>query len=157
MALSAEHQTRLDKEQRELDRKEERRLRREAYEAQKEAAEAAKTEQRELDEDTFYQLVDKHGYGEVKAVWSDGGLVVIGRPKKAAISRWQEMISRGGKEDARATRRRMAAETLALQCLVYPTKGEYEELVERWPGIPTLVAAACLDFAQISYEEEAEK
>lgn len=137
--------------------KEARRQRREARRQRKAAIAKAKAEQRERDEDLLDELEQKYGDEEVRPVWSDGGLVVIKRPRKASIDRWKELIARDGKPDARAARRRMAAETLALQCLLHPSKAEYEQLVERWPGIPTLVAAECLDFAQLTYEEEAEK
>jgi hypothetical protein len=129
----------------------------EARRLRKEALKKAKEAQKENDLEILDGLEQQYGDDEVRPVWSEGGLVVIGRPKPAQINRWQEMVSRDGKPDARATRRRTAAATLAKQCLIYPDKGEYDELVERWPGIPSLVAAECLDFAQLSYEEEAEK
>lgn len=153
----------MDEEKRQQDEEkrkaalEERRLRREARKKRKDALEREKAEQRERDLDLLDELEQEHGDDEVRPVWSDGPMVVIKRPKKPQIDRWREMVGRKTKADADAQRRREAADTLAKQVLLHPDKVAYNELVERWPGIPTLVAAEALAFAQMIYEEEAEK
>lgn len=122
--------------------------------ARKAALKAEKAAQRERDDERLNDLEIEHGDDEVRPVRSKSGLIVIGRPKKSAIDRYHEMIIRDGKPDAVATRKRQAAHQLARACLLYPEKADYDTMVERHAGIPTQVAAACLEFADFIYEEE---
>jgi|SRR6267142_5174914 len=95
---------------------------------------------------------DVHKLGMPKGM--DGLMVLVRTPPLEAWDRMQDRIL-----DPRATTasKRAAANNLLMDCLLYPTRGELEHLIEKKPGLLQTLSNQLTQIAGVENELQAEK
>lgn len=122
--------------------------------ARKAAYEAEKALQKKREQMVLASLEEEHGEGNIKDVWTVGGLVVITSPTGPAFQRYRDMVY---SQKASASLRSRAASDLAKPFVIYPDAKGYEALCTRYPGIQDTVGLAAVKFAGSAEEDEAGK
>lgn len=128
-----------------------------ARDARKAQIAKRKADQLEREMVILDQLEQQHGDDSVRRVDTLAGMVVIRKPTKPEVDRFQDSILRDGKPQQKAQRIRLATEQLARICVLYPEGERYAEYCEEYGGIPAVVGGECAKLANVVYEEEAEK
>lgn len=98
-----------------------------------------------LTEDQIAALKEKHG--EITVVATVEGDCAFRLPKRAEYSRYQEFLFR------EATRHK-APEMLVRDCVVAPSKEEFDALLERRPGVATTCIGPVLTLAGVDTDAE---
>lgn len=99
--------------------------------------EAVAIEEKLLAEDlALDKAQSEHGAKAVRLVRTDVGAVIVRRPHVAAYRKFQD-----GESSTQVT------EELVKSCLLYPSKSEWDKLMNVQPGVLTKVANACVELA----------
>jgi hypothetical protein len=102
-----------------------------------------------VDEAKLEELKSEHG--EVHVLSAGGNEVVVKRPTKAMIERWQDTTAADRKRGPRATA------VLVRECVVHPAHGAYDVMVEERPLLPMTFGEKVLEIAGAIQDCEAKK
>lgn len=94
-------------------------------------------------EDTVKDLEGKYG-DDLFLVDTPQGNVIVRRAKRNEIQMFQHRYMEGKSQNSKI----VAAESLALQCTVYPNREEMAGIFERYPLLPVTVAEVIIEVAQ---------
>ena len=107
-------------------------------------AERLATEKRELAEDEVLdRLAEEHGHKHIELVRCEYGAVIVKRPHLATYRRFQD----AGKSDTKTY------DQLVRPCVLYPSKAEFDALLEQQPHLLTRCADAVVRLAGVRTEE----
>jgi hypothetical protein len=87
---------------------------------------------------------------ELHLLSADGVDIVVKRPDRPSYKRFRAMVSDQAK-------RADAPETLVRDCIVYPTREEFNTLLESKPALGDVFGAKLLDLAGMTAEADAKK
>jgi hypothetical protein len=93
----------------------------------------------------------KAEHGEVHVLTAGGNVVVIKRPTKPMIERWQDACTTDKKRGPKATA------TLVRECVVHPAPSVYDAMIEERPLLPMTFGEKVLEIAGAIQDCEAKK
>lgn len=113
------------------------------------AAEIARLEQEIADEPHIAKAVEEHGaIGEMIAVMhTQSGAVIVKRPQQAAWRRFSDSDTLKGKDVHR----------LAYDCLVYPSRADFDRICDAHPAALEQVGVLITDLASVRARDLAGK
>jgi hypothetical protein len=115
-----------------------------ARQAERERLEAIK----ELEtEEALDAAVEEHGERKVARIDYDGGSIIIKRPTQALYKKFIDGKKQQSDEQL----------VLASSCVLYPSKEEFNRLVQELPGLLSVVANAAVRLAGFRSEEISSK
>lgn len=106
-----------------------------------------------VSKEAIAELKSKHG--DVYVLTAAGHEIVVRKPKRAEIKRWQDMSASGKEGDRR--KGIAATEQLVRDVLVHPAMDEYEMIVDDMPLLPMTFGGEVLQIAGAVGDAEAKK
>ncbi len=97
----------------------------------------------------------KSEHGDVYVITAGGHEIVVRKPKRAEIKRWQDKSTSG--KDGDRSKGIAATEQLVRDVLIYPPHDEYDLIVEDMPLLPMTFGGEVLQIAGAVSDVEAKK
>lgn len=92
------------------------------------------------DEEALLKAEDEHG--AVATFETADGIVIVRCPEPVRYKKYQGIVGRLAQKNTDSSNAQLVdeAHSLCLQCLVHPAKPRFEQLAEKFPGMPMQLA-----------------
>lgn len=87
------------------------------------------------------------------------GMIIVRQPSQMRFRKYQAVITRLSSKETDSANAQLLDESmkLVLECLVHPANTRFDQIVERYPGVPNLLAGRLVELANGGAKKAAEK